>query len=183
VCGYVWIKAAGRIPTHCANAKCRSRKWNASGLDFSKGERGKYAGKLPQVAEVTFTSEGPVKGDMRGTRSIMELEGLGMGGNPEGVLSGGVGNTSVANPTPHTESSLEEMPAWMEEPVKDERLAEGKTAYPVEEGEALFFLPCPKRDRNVQAGEWVGCSLASGHAGRCRFDGRRVSFYEDEEGA
>ena len=29
-CEHVWLAQAGKVPTHCASSKCRSRKWNES---------------------------------------------------------------------------------------------------------------------------------------------------------
>lgn len=32
VCGYVWLKVAGRHPEQCASKACRSRKWNSGAV-------------------------------------------------------------------------------------------------------------------------------------------------------
>lgn len=29
VCGYIWLKVSGRVPTHCAKKSCHSRQWNS----------------------------------------------------------------------------------------------------------------------------------------------------------
>lgn len=45
VCGYRWMFVEGRMPTHCRDPKCRTRKWNwiakleAKGPDVPGSER------------------------------------------------------------------------------------------------------------------------------------------------
>jgi hypothetical protein len=60
------------------------------------------------------------------------------------------------------------------------REVEGKPVPSVEEGEALFFLICRKRFHDPQTDYWTECSLPDGHPGRCKFNGRRISIYDDE---
>ena len=49
VCGYLWLKVAGRVPTNCASKGCRSRRWNSSGVAQTVEQRS----SSPQVGGST----------------------------------------------------------------------------------------------------------------------------------
>jgi hypothetical protein len=190
VCGYIWLKVGRRRPVQCPNRRCRTRKWNVAVKVVSEPKYLGDSAPLVTVQEMSLAearrrwpeaevpkmpvqpaagpsmdvlremAAGRIPADYREPLPMYAgppVNGFtgnaaGVDKTPAGILSGGVGNAAAEIPTPA-----------------------GKTAYPVAEGEALFFLGCqrpPIWDETNR--EHVYCRLPDGHKGRCQ-EGRRVS--------
>jgi hypothetical protein len=152
-CAYVWLKK-GQKPQQCANPACRSRKWDEKGIVAPlETIREVSAAVAPEIPKKPVQPE-PEKKRVEAVR-------------PEGVSDADWQNSFAREAEASRRSWEEEFPP----------------PYSVEPGEALFFRVCEKRHHNIQTGYWIQCSLAQGHRGGCRYDGKQTSVYDDEASA
>lgn len=75
VCGYIWLKVSGRVPTHCAKKSCHSRQWNSGRKVDDRGGVTRFAPDpdrpvvgtvvpAPKIAEAAAENSRPTPSDM-----------------------------------------------------------------------------------------------------------------------